>query len=870
MVNLCIQFADLLVNGAAYILAVILGTSENGSVFTNFNFFTKVSSEDNPFLFVLMQGMVGSSTARQFGAMLYQIAFILFGVLAAVQIFKAFINPASRGNASPMRTILWVIFSGFLLIYGQDILYALLSRFTSFIQTNFQVSGVLEGLSNVDSSTNLIKWYDVLNNSLNLNRVGAALICAFGVGGALLKATITYLERYLSYAVTIYLSPFASAMAVCDDTRRSTVQWIQSVVSQTIAIILSIMFLYFGSQAMVMDSGSIKSWWQTTLTYDTDSSMAVMIIRSVGATAFFSLSSGCEKFLSVFGIQTMHLGDTAQAVAAGARNAMIAVTTGIKLDKDVGSLGTGIAARGGLLNRMKAPANMTNATGAKGMAARVWNQSLDRATTKHGGVTDTGGIIRGADGKFKFANPNGATKQQKAILDGLNDGSIQNAIRDGGLRKDAASDPKSASAAEKLKNLGVNDANDLARALYGDRAFKHGENYSMATMAKGDKTGADYMVLSGVDQNGALVARASRVPGDADSRISQNLRDALNSPAEKYDNAKQRELGTSAKDSHEQAMMENGYTGGYKDFAKSMLGDHEASKYDSIDSVELTDDGNLKFTGKDKNGAELTSTVSSFSGGMASADGERLLNANNSPIAEIDKNGNVSAYNYSGDGVNMADIPVQSTYVPPAEPQHAPFSSVGSDGDNHPVPVGFDLNEYKSAKNKGDVVYGFENAGGGVWQGYATENNTPSIPDGRDEQIGKLSIESSKVDAIPQDWDGYNRMPVGTYELNGKTYTAYMNGTEADGKLQSTYVSYQDENGEMHKLYNVTEEESSAHRSEDASNKNGGGHNDNGSGSGGGSDSDGGSDGGSSHNDGGSGGGSGNHKNHHNKHSKDK
>ena len=778
------QLCDALINGAAYILTVIVGSSSYNSIFTNFNFFTLVSSTENPFLNIVMQGMAGDGTG--WGAFFYRIAFMLFGVLAAIQIFKAFINPSSRGNASPVRTVLWIIFAGFLMIYGQAILSSILGWFTTLMQGNMKS---LFNLSNLDEEANLIKWSDALANLNHLNRYGAAMICAAGVGGSLLRAVISYLERYLSFAVTCYMEPFAMAMSVCDDTRRSTTQWVQSVASQMIGLVLSLIFLYMGAQALVASDGFLGLTNETLNGFERalgNNSNGVLelqrvIIKSVGATAFFSLSWGSEKFLSAFGIQTMHIGDTAQAVASGSRLAMAAATTGLRLDKEIGSKGLGIAARGGVLNRLKFSSDKVAAPGLGGALKRGHNAVMDGVTKHYGGVTGTGGITRKANGKLSFAIPNGATPQDKKILDGLNKGLIQNAIAQGGLQKKADGSPVNAKAAKTLKDYGVNNANDLARAMYGDKAFKNGESYQMASMLRGDKTGGQYLVLSGVDQNGNLITKAPRVPDRVTSTLSEQTQKALGESDKAYSNAEKQRNNTVARDPREKALMDAGYKDGYAGLAHSMLGEEESSKFSSIDSVSLDSNGTLTFTGKDKDGTNLTSTVDTMGSSTAFApNGEKLVNAEGQAVADIDARGNVAPYNVSGGGFDLSNV----TYEPSSE-QRTAFAGPDVNGNNVVPELGANPQTLVQSPDKVDeYLAGFTyDAKHNQFHGYATFDdvaiNLDAPAEERRAHTGKVDINVDELRHVPD--DSLEGVACGTLtKQDGTQQTVYVRSVDGD------------------------------------------------------------------------------------------
>lgn len=894
MISLLTQFADLLINGSAYILAVLIGTSTTNSIFTNFNFFTTVNSQDNPFLNILMQGMVGNQ-AGQWGEFIYRLAFILFGALAAAQIFKSFINPASRGNASPSRTIMWIIAAGFLMIFGQKLLSAVLEAFTGLIQGNMKA---VFDLKNLDDEANIMNQYDLLAYMNHLNRFGAALVCACGVGASLLAATITYLERYLSFAVTAYLGPFAMAMTACDDTRRSSVQWLQSFISQMLGIVLSLMFLYMGAQALTMSASFLGGSGSRTsdmfLTGDSER-LSLIILRSVGATVFFSLSRGTEKFLGAFGIQTMHLGDAAQAVAQGTRTAGVALRAGIGIGKkEVDAAGT-VAAKTGLLNHMKLSSDALERGGARGAMARMTN-SLDDANKKYNGASTSGGIRRDANGKLSFATPTGATKQDKKILSGLNNGAVQQAVHDGGLLKKADGTPANKDAAETLSKYGVNNANDLARVMYGDKAFKNGESYQMASMAKGDKTGAQYMVLSGVDQNGNLVSKAARVPDRTVSRLDDKTENALHKSSTPYSASEQKNLGTTARDPREKALMEAGYSDGYKGLAngtlkpeeaakfseissaslsddgtltftgkdkdgakieasastryapdasdsrlssaaqealhadtqpytpeaqrllntkardareyqlmkagyedgyrglaQSMLGEHEASKYASVDSATLSSDGKLTFEGTAKDGGKLSSTVDTSGSNSFAPDGEHLLNAQNKPIAEVDGHGNVSPYNTVGEGMDISHIPVETNYTPPID-YKTPFADRSS-GKNpeisfEPKTVG------ENPNSVGTVASGFNyDKQHGTVHGYGVygASNINFDDSERAAHTGVIDLDIKKLNSVP-DGDNFQPFACGTFTpQDGQPQTVYFR-RGPNGEPQ--FVTEDDDGGE--------------------------------------------------------------------------
>ena len=159
------------------------------------------------------------------------------------------------------------------------------------------------------------------------------------VGGAL-----QYVERIISFAIYIIIGPIAVSMYASKDTENICSDWIMGVLSQFLAIFISlIMWIAFIESAKKGDSSLLH--------------YAIMI-------AILGVMRNSEKIINAFGLQTMRLGDSARAAVAGFGLA----TSTIVMSSRFSSLAT-----------RKGSSSLTNVAGANSMYAPGTVSAYNRA-----------------------------------------------------------------------------------------------------------------------------------------------------------------------------------------------------------------------------------------------------------------------------------------------------------------------------------------------------------------------------------------------------------------------------------------------------------------------------------------------------------
>ena len=468
------QLADLAFNAAAWLLKTVLGV-HSGSLFMTFTFFSADKYQANPFLELVMPYFYGNGT-QDAGYNLFRFGWILFAILAAFQILKTFRDPAARGNASPGRSLVWVGISAILMIFGFKILGQFFTLFSQFM-TKF-ASGLAGNISTLDSDTNLITGGTVLSEPTDYI---LTVIIASGLAATTIKACVTYVERYLSFAITAYLAPVAFACAVNDDTRDTMKRWVESMFAQALGIFLSVAFLALAINALTKGDDffakyNIGSTRQAT---------TIAILKCISATVLLAFCSNSEKFINILGFQTMPNGDAARSFLTGAGMVMTAAGFGMRAMTPVKNAMDSKAA--------DSMAKLTNQhatdAGVKGAAARLGRginetlhpeQKAARVKAASPTVRDNNGVVA-PNAKGDTSQASAIDKERKAV---------------GAMEKNGDSG--------KLKDVEMSST-DMAKASFSSDALKkldengmHFDSTKSAEYAR-DENGNVYGLMHGYD-----------------------------------------------------------------------------------------------------------------------------------------------------------------------------------------------------------------------------------------------------------------------------------------------------------------------------------------------------------------------------------
>jgi len=282
---------------------------------TNFNFFDFSGSDALSTIEPVAQKLIN---------LVWYVGWVILIVCAVTEIMHV-INGKNSGSGAWLSATVRVIGSA-LLYYNW---YAILSSVSTFI--NRIISGPMGEFA---ASLRANATPDAANifgtgsggiSSLGDTSPGMfifAVVLCFSLGMSVITASITYLERYFSAAIYMYVSPIAVALSANENTAGSFKDWLLGLIPQFAGLFVSVVLMLMGfSFVSAINSASVRE---------------VVYGVSLGIV-FFGFSKNSEKFFNSMGIKTMQHGDAARSALAGAGAAMLAARAGFGLAKAAGN-----------------------------------------------------------------------------------------------------------------------------------------------------------------------------------------------------------------------------------------------------------------------------------------------------------------------------------------------------------------------------------------------------------------------------------------------------------------------------------------------------------------------------------------------------
>jgi len=154
---------------------------------------------------------------------------------------------------------------------------------------------------------NYEKFTDINAWTLNAAAYIGALILMATLLGSVLGAAISYIERILSFALTILVGPVAISLYAYKDTAHIARQWVMSIFTQFGAILLNLLLW----SAFINQINSIEGLWTTS------EGVGTLVFKLAIAIALLSLVKNCEKIFNSFGLSTLSNQDSARAITGG-------------------------------------------------------------------------------------------------------------------------------------------------------------------------------------------------------------------------------------------------------------------------------------------------------------------------------------------------------------------------------------------------------------------------------------------------------------------------------------------------------------------------------------------------------------------------
>ena len=208
---------------------------------------------------------------------------ILFrGIFTVLIEFLIFGNPIKTDNSTLFAT-------GGLLTVSGNAMAKILAPFGENID---KVSATLKSLN--------------LSPTLSPVETIVLLVLSFALFKGVIEAGVIFVERWLSFAMSVLFGPIAVAMNTSSRTSQTFSNWMNSILSQIMAIFISLIIMNF----------FISSTWTQS---DAALINSAALFKYALSLALLALFKNSEKILNSYGIKTIANRDTVKDLAAGTR-----------------------------------------------------------------------------------------------------------------------------------------------------------------------------------------------------------------------------------------------------------------------------------------------------------------------------------------------------------------------------------------------------------------------------------------------------------------------------------------------------------------------------------------------------------------------
>ena len=214
---------------------------------------------------------------------------LLRGVLTVILEFVIFGNPFGAGST-------WFANKGLLYYFGEF--------------ANNLLVPVSQNLSKIDVALSALN----LPASFGPAQVVALVALSFALFKGAMEAGIVYVERWLTFALTILFGPVAVAFNASDKTSKSFGDWFMSLITQLLTIMVTIIVFRMYVASLLQLSGISTGTGVT----DPLGLFKNLIFNFALSLALLTLFKHSEQILNSIGLRTIASGKTASAYRQGA------------------------------------------------------------------------------------------------------------------------------------------------------------------------------------------------------------------------------------------------------------------------------------------------------------------------------------------------------------------------------------------------------------------------------------------------------------------------------------------------------------------------------------------------------------------------
>lgn len=359
---------------------------------------------------------------------------ILITIVAAYKIIKRTL--AGESSESYVSLLISVVVTVFI-FYNWETFYTYIYN-NAFSKV---ITGLLERLQNTGPTGSALRTATLDVSPFDFKYVLVALMIGYFYCTAICQAGLYFVERWVNFAVTIFIAPLVIPFNIDKDTRGVFKSWYSALFTQMLGIVLNLIFL-IAYNVMLMNTPE----YLLSSLFRSDSTDQKQIIPVLFAIIFLRLAGNSEKILNMLGLKTMSFGEVAQAIGGNIGKAFSTFKSAITAGATVaaggiaGAVGANMAGATGWKNAqaIKASAlqtakttagvvggpNMRHALNASGSVSQAMGGSA-LGTTKGEGIT---GVRNGEDMSVRDKNAikkavsdNRLTMQQKQAISGASE-----------------------------------------------------------------------------------------------------------------------------------------------------------------------------------------------------------------------------------------------------------------------------------------------------------------------------------------------------------------------------------------------------------------------------------------------------------------
>ena len=303
--------ASLLLSGTL-ILAVSLFDATQFNIFTGGNILAKIES-------LVSINSVGINLMAIFNAIAQGI--ILISI--AVKVLRMIISSVGSGPAEePVQIIIDIVVTYLIMAFFFGSGVGLTNTSSGLIGTLGNIGGQL--LSQLKNATtfdaiDLITGQGIkIFASINPAETIVVLLLTMAMMSGVLTASITHIERCISFFLYFLFGPICVAFYINKDTRQITWQWLLGMIAQILTIFISLVIF----AVFINTFKSIPSYMTTSLDGAFGTRVSDIVFKYAMCVALLSIVTNSEKILNAIGLRTIVGGDSARALGAGLANTM--------------------------------------------------------------------------------------------------------------------------------------------------------------------------------------------------------------------------------------------------------------------------------------------------------------------------------------------------------------------------------------------------------------------------------------------------------------------------------------------------------------------------------------------------------------------